>query len=86
MRARNPHSSKLLSLRNWHALYRAALFENDPLKIPDRILQAERVLILRARKLFNTSKDRFEERQTIHHALYSLSALRDSLKSSKSSA
>jgi hypothetical protein len=86
MRARNPQPSKLSSRRSWHAVYRAALFENDPLKIPDRILQAERVLILRARKLFNTSKDKFEERQAVHHALYTLSALRDSLKSSKSSA
>jgi len=44
MSARNPKSSKLSSVQSWHALYRAALFENDPLKIPDRILQAKRLL------------------------------------------
>jgi hypothetical protein len=61
------------------------LFERDPLKIPDRILHAERVLIRRARKLFTLSVNNIEERRAVDHALYALSALRDSLKSNKNS-
>ena len=79
MLASNPKLSKLPSSPTWHALYREALFENDPHKIPDRILRAERVLIQRARELFIAPKDRFKERQDIEHALYALRALRDSL-------
>ena len=86
MSVRNSESHKLSSIRSWHALYRAALFERDPLKIPDRILHAERVLIRRARKLFTMSVNNIEERRAVDHALYALSALRDSLKSTKNSA
>jgi hypothetical protein len=81
MRARTPESSKLPNSPTWHALYRAALFEDDPHKILDRILRAERVLIQRARELFIGSKDKFQERQAIEDALYTLSALRDRLGS-----
>lgn len=81
MLSRNPKSLKLPNSPTWHALYKAALFENDPHKIPDRIHRAERVLIQRARELFIASKDKFEERQAIEHALYALRALRDSWES-----
>lgn len=81
MRARTPECSKLSSSPTWHALYRAALFEDDPHKIADRILRAERMLIQRARELFTKSNDKIEERQAVEHALYTLSALRDSLDS-----
>jgi len=84
MRTRTPESSKLPSAPTWHALYRAALFENDPHKILDRIHRAEMVLIQRARELFTSSKNKFEERQAVEHALYTLSALRDSLDSKAS--
>ena len=84
MGLRGPESPKLSSMHSWHALYRAALFENDPLKIPDRILQAERVPMRRARGLFTIPADNIAERRAVDHALYSLSALRDSLKLRKS--
>ena len=57
------------------------MFEDDPHKIADRILRAERMLIQRARELFTKSNDKIEERQAVEHALYTLSALRDSLDS-----
>jgi len=85
MSARNPQSPRLSSVHSWHRLYRAALFETDPLKIPERILQAEKVLIRRARKLFMTPGGKVEEQRAVDHALYALNALRDSLKSNKTS-
>jgi len=57
MTACKPESSELWSTERWHALYRAALFENDPLKMTERILQAQRVLTRRARQLFTASGD-----------------------------
>jgi hypothetical protein len=38
-------------LRNWHGLYRAALFEADANKLPTRIEEARRALADRARGL-----------------------------------
>lgn len=84
MTARNPESSELWSIERWHALYRAALFENDPLKITNRIVQAQRVLTRRARQLFMASGDKIQER-AVDHTQFALSAQRDSLKSNKKS-
>ena len=49
------------SSQRWRELYRAALFEADQQKVPSRIDQAERALILRARELFAIPGDNDEE-------------------------
>ena len=39
--------------RYWRQLYRAALSEIDKSKLPERIAEAERAVVLRARELFS---------------------------------
>jgi hypothetical protein len=46
-------------------LYKAALFEVDKTRLPDRIAQAEKALALRARELFNAAGDNIEEEQAL---------------------
>jgi hypothetical protein len=38
--------------RYWRALYKAALFEIGNTKLPERIAEAEKAVVLRARELF----------------------------------
>jgi len=45
----------------WHELYKAALFETDRDKIPQRIAEAEKSIVARARELFATNTDNIEE-------------------------
>lgn len=59
----------------WRELYKAALFETDRSKIPNRIEQAERAIIMRARQLFGSATDTIEEDQALDDALYALRAL-----------
>ena len=68
-------------LRNWRALYRAALFETDASKLPSRIEEARKALIFRSRELFNTSPNYDGETEAIENALYALQALENSLRS-----
>jgi hypothetical protein len=49
-------------------------------KLPERIADAEAVLVMRARELFYTSGDRFEEEESLDDAMCVLNALRSSLK------
>src|SRR5438128_7748302 len=44
--------SKSPDSRYWRQLYRAALFEIEESKLPERIAEAERAVVLRARELF----------------------------------
>jgi hypothetical protein len=68
-------------LRGWHELYRAALFETDTSKIPSRIEEARRALVLRSRELFETSPNYDSETEDIETALYALQALENCLRS-----
>jgi hypothetical protein len=61
----------------WRELYVAALFESDHAKITDRIAEAERALVVRARELFHESGDNIEEAEALDNAMYSLNALRN---------
>ena len=76
---RNP-SSASIGVQNWREVYKAALFETDRQKLPSRIAEAEKALILRARELFAMSGDTTEEGQPVDDALYALRALRNCLK------
>jgi hypothetical protein len=57
-------------------LYRAALFEIEESKLPERIAEAERAVVRRARELFQAAGDTGEETEALDHAMYALHALR----------
>lgn len=69
------------ALRNWRALYKAALFETDASKIPSRIDEARRALVVRSRELFGTSPNDEGETEVVEAALYALQALENCLRS-----
>ena len=56
----NTGSSKSLDSGAWRNLYKAALFEVDNARLPERIAQAEKALALRARELFHIAGDNIE--------------------------
>jgi len=76
--------NKSESIDGWRILYKAALFEADRQKLPSRVAEAERALMLRARELFAISSVRTKEWHAVHKGLYALRALRDCLKLNKS--
>jgi hypothetical protein len=67
------------ALPGWHDLYKAALFETNRERLPARIAEAERALVLRARELFAMTGDHIEEEQALEDALYALKALQSCL-------
>jgi hypothetical protein len=70
-------------IASWQELYRAALFENDRRRFPERIAKAEKALIRRARELFETPGNSIDEEQAIDDALRALHCLRDSVVGKK---
>ena len=58
------------------AVYRAALSEIDKNKLPERIAEAERAVVLRARELFQAAGDNGEETEALDDVMYALHALR----------
>jgi hypothetical protein len=68
-----------LSMSSWRELYKAALFEKNREKLPERIADAEKAIIARARELFASSADTIEEDQALDDALYALRALQSCL-------
>jgi len=73
----NTGNSISLNSRAWRDLYKAALFEVDTTRIPDRIAQAEEALVVRARELFHIAGDNIEEEQALDDTMYALHALRN---------
>jgi hypothetical protein len=67
-------------LRSWRELYSAALFETDKNRIPNRIADAEKAIMARARELFSAGADTIEEDQALDDALYALRALQNCLE------
>jgi len=78
----NTGSAKSLDSRAWRDLYKAALFEVDNARLPERIAQAEKALALRARELFDIAGDNIEEEQALDDTMYALHALRNTSKTS----
>ncbi len=76
----NTGACKRLDAQSWKDLYQAAMCESDMNKLPERIAEAEIALAMRARELFYTSEDRFEEEESLDDAMCVLHALRSSLK------
>ena len=68
-------NSSTLNLRSWRGLYKAALFETDMSKLPSRIEEARRALVLRSRELFANSPNYDDETESVDNALYALQAL-----------
>ena len=58
-------SFKSPNSRYWRQLYRAALSEIDKSKLPERIAEAERAVVLRARELFQAAGDNGEETEAL---------------------
>ena len=67
------HKSSLR--RDWKEIYKAALFEDDNSKIPQRIAEAERALAARALELFGASDDQIREQRAMENARYFLRVL-----------
>jgi hypothetical protein len=65
---------------NWRDLYVAALFETDQSRVPNRIADAEKAIVARARELFSAGADTIEEDQALDDALYALRALQNCLQ------
>ena len=68
--------SKSSDSRYWRQLYRAALSEIDNSKLPERIAEAEKAVVLRARELFQAASDNGEETEALDDVMYALHALR----------
>ena len=78
----NTGSSKSLDSGAWRDLYKAALFEVDKTRLPDRIAQAEKALVARAQELFHIAGDNIQEEQALDDTMYALHALRDTSQTS----
>ena len=61
--------------RFWRELYKAALAEIGKSKLPERIAEAEKAVVLRARELFQAAGDNGEEKEALEDAMYALRAL-----------
>ena len=66
--------------RHWREFYKSAILEVDLNKLPERIAEAEKALVERARELFQKPGDNIEEKQALDDAMYALHALRSACK------
>jgi hypothetical protein len=62
--------------RYWRELYKAALSEIGKGKLQERIAEAEKAVVLRARELFLAAGDNGEETEALDDVMYALHALR----------
>jgi hypothetical protein len=69
-------SSQFPDSRSWRELYQAAILELDDTKLSNRIAEAERVIVQRARELFQQSGNNFKEQQALDNAMHALRILR----------
>jgi len=58
--------------RDWRELYKAALSEIGQSKLLERIAEAEKALVLRARELFQVAGDNGEETEALDDVMYAL--------------
>ena len=69
--------------RYWRQLYKAAISEIDESKLPERIADAEKAVVLRARELFQAAGDNGEETEALDDVMYALHALRSNYQISE---
>ena len=67
--------SKSPDSRYWRQLYKAALSEIDKSKLAQRIAEAEKAVVLRARELFQAAGDKGEETEALDDVMYALHTL-----------
>jgi hypothetical protein len=65
-----------LAGKDWKEFYLAALLEDDTIKVPQRITEAEAALAARAAELFGASENQVREQQVMENAMYFLQLLR----------
>ena len=65
--------------RYWRQLYRAALSEIDKSKLPERVAEAEKAVVLRARELFQAAGDNGEETEALEERDVCLARFRKQL-------
>jgi hypothetical protein len=58
------------------AAYKAALSEIDKSKLPERIAEAKKAVVLQARELFQGAGDNGEETEALDDVMHTLHALR----------
>jgi len=68
--------SKSPDSRYWRQRYGDALSEIDKSKLPQRIAEAEKAVVLRARELFQAAGDNGEETEALDDVMYALRTLR----------
>src|SRR5438128_11689590 len=73
--------SKSPDSRYWRQLYRSALFEVEESKLPARIAEAEKAVVLRARELFQAAGDNGAATDAADQVIYALHALRSNYQS-----
>jgi hypothetical protein len=61
--------------RHWRELYKAALSEIGKSRLLERIAEAEKAVVLRARELFHAAGDNGEETEALDDVMYALRAL-----------
>jgi hypothetical protein len=69
------------SRKLWRELYKTALFETDPGKLLENVMEAESAIVVRARQLFGQPGDHIEEEHDLDDAMYALQALRSCVQS-----
>jgi G:T/U-mismatch repair DNA glycosylase len=62
--------------RYWRELYKAVLAEFGKSELLERIAEAEKAVVLRARELFQAAGDNGEETEALDDVMYALHALR----------
>jgi hypothetical protein len=65
--------------KTWKDFYKAALFEDDNSRIPQRIADAETALAARAMELAETGQDEIQEHRAMENAWYFLRVLGSTL-------
>ena len=65
---------------NWRTLYRAAILEPNAAKVSNRIAEAEKEIVLRARELFQENRNNIDEEQALDSAMCTLHVFRSTLK------
>lgn len=71
---------KIADAASWRDFYRAAIFEPDPNKLSERILEAQFALAAHARELLYATGDDVQERESVDNAMRILQILGSSLK------
>jgi hypothetical protein len=74
----NTETSKYLDSKRWRHFYRAAIFESNNSRLPQRVTEAEQAIVVRARELFDASGDHCDEQEALDDAMYALHALETS--------